>query len=212
MVNENDRRPLTSRSTGWAKKLAQGLAKTSVTPNQISIASMIAAALSAAAFILAGQSEGALHIIALLAAALFIQLRLLCNLLDGMVAVEAGKGTPDGPFWNEAPDRVSDIIILVGIGYSIDAVSLGWAAASFAVLTAYIRELGRASGLATDFRGPMAKPHRMAMMTLAALIATFEPLWGGHHVLLIGLWVVAIGTLATALRRSAKLVKDLSGP
>ena len=29
--------------------------------------------------------------------------RLLCNLFDGMVAVEGGKREADGPFWNEAP-------------------------------------------------------------------------------------------------------------
>lgn len=212
MVNENDRRPLASRNTGWANGITQRLAKTSITPNQISIASMAAAAIAGGLFCMAGQTDGALRVIGLLGGALFCQLRLICNLLDGMVAVEAGKGSPDGPFWNEMPDRVSDIVILIGIGYGIGMPALGWAAGAFAVLTAYVRELGRASGQAADFSGPMAKPHRMATVTLAAVIAVFAPLWGSsNQVMMISLWVIAIGALATALRRSARLVLQLKG-
>ena len=210
MVNENDRRPLASRDTGWANKLTQMLAKTSITPNQISIASMGAALIAGALFYLAGQTSGGLRIAALLGGGLFCQLRLICNLLDGMVAVEAGKGSPDGAFWNEMPDRVSDIVILVGIGYGIGMPDLGWAAGAFAVLTAYVRELGRASGQAADFSGPMAKPHRMATVTGAAIIAVFAPLWGSsNQVMMIALWVIAIGAFVTAIRRSARLVAQL---
>ena len=93
----------------------------------------------------------------LIAAALFIQLRLLCNLFDGMVAIEGGLASKDGPFWNEFPDRVADILILVGAGLACGFVALGWAAACMAVLTAYVRELGRAVNVPADYRGPMAK-------------------------------------------------------
>ncbi|WP_428541317.1 CDP-alcohol phosphatidyltransferase family protein [Profundibacter sp.] len=213
MVNENDRRPLASRDTGWANKLTQMLAKTSITPNQISIASMGAALTAGVLFYLAGQTSGGLRIAALLGGGLFCQLRLICNLLDGMVAVEAGKGSPDGPFWNEMPDRVSDILILVGIGYGLDMPTLGWAAAAFAVLTAYVRELGHATGLAVDFCGPMAKPQRMAVVTLAAVLAAIATLWGySALVMQIALWVVTIGAAATALRRSARMVTQLNQP
>jgi phosphatidylglycerophosphate synthase len=109
------------------------------------------------------------------------------------------------------PDRVSDIVILVGIGYGIGMPDLGWAAGAFAVLTAYVRELGRASGQAADFSGPMAKPHRMAAVTLAAIIAVFAPLWGSsNQVMMIALWVIVIGTLVTAIRRSARLISQLN--
>ncbi len=187
------RRPLRTRSAAWAQKLAAYLASTRITPNQISIASMGFAALAGGAFYLGG--------LWLLAAALAIQLRLLCNLLDGMVAVEGGKSTPDGPFWNEAPDRVSDILIITGLGYGIGEPSLGWAAAALAILTAYIRELGGTG----DFSGPMAKPHRMALLTAAALLAAF-----GLDLLKIALWVLVIGTALTVLRRSTRLVKNLN--
>ena len=129
-----------------------------------------------------------------------------------MVAVEAGKGTADGAFWNEFPDRVADILILAGAGLGAGYAALGWAAAAMAVLTAYVRELGRACGTPSDFSGPMAKPHRMAAITAAALLSVFEPLWGGSgEILIAALWVVAAGAALTALRRAARLRATLAG-
>ena len=213
MPDIENRRPLASRDTGWARALDRFLASTSVTPNQISAASIAAASLAGAAFWLSGTAEGLARSSLLVAGALFCQLRLLFNLLDGMVAVEAGKGAADGAFWNEFPDRVADILILAGAGLGAGDPALGWAAAAFALLTAYVRELGRACGAPSDFSGPMAKPHRMAAITAAALLAATEPLWSGSgQILTIALWVVAAGAALTALRRAARLRAWLRRP
>lgn len=212
MSDAENRRPLASRDTGWAQGVARRIAKTSLTPNQISMFSMVFAALAGASFFLAGNAEGSGRIAGLLVGGLCTQARLLCNLFDGMVAIEAGKKAPDGAFWNEFPDRVADMLILVGLGYGVGEPALGWAAAGFAVLTAYVRELGRACGQPADFSGPMAKPHRMAAITIAAALSLFEPLWNGRNeVLTIALWVVAVGAAFTALRRSWRLVARLRG-
>ena len=73
-----------------------------------------------------------------------------------------------------------------------------------------MREVGRAEGAGADFRGPMAKPHRMALVTAAALLSLLEPLWDGRgDVLEIALWIVALGALATTLRRARRLVQRL---
>ncbi len=207
MADKMSRRPLTSRDSGWAKGITKALAATSISPNQVSQASMLAAALAAIAFWFSGDtSDAVLRGALLVGAAVFCQLRLLCNLIDGLLAIEAGKSAADGAFWNEFPDRVADILILVGAGYAIGEVSLGWAAAAFAVFTAYVRELGGANGMPADFSGPMAKPHRMATITLAAVIAALEPLWQGQgEVLTIALWAIAIGSAVTILRRARRL-------
>jgi phosphatidylglycerophosphate synthase len=208
--NVSDRRPLASRNTRWAQALAKRLAALSVTPNQISQASMGAAALAGGAFALAGHSDGAVRILLLLWAAAFCQLRLMCNLFDGMVAVEGGKGEKDGPFWNEFPDRIADLLIFVGAGYGVGLPALGWAAGSFAILTSYVRELGRATGLPSDFSGPMAKQHRMATITLGALLSCLEGFWSGRdQVLTIALSIVAVGAALTALRRGRNAVLRL---
>jgi phosphatidylglycerophosphate synthase len=147
----------------------------------------------------------------LLAAALFIQLRLLCNLFDGMVAVEGGKAQKDGAFWNEAPDRVSDILILAGAGYGLALAGvgpeLGWAAAALAVLTAYVRELGRSLGAPADYGGPMAKQQRMMVVTLGAVLAAAEPAWGwSGESMTAALALVAAGSLVTVLLRSSRFI------
>ncbi|HEY7550683.1 MAG TPA: CDP-alcohol phosphatidyltransferase family protein [Hyphomicrobiaceae bacterium] len=207
MADPANRRPLASRDTGWARSLSRRLAATSVTPNQISMASMVAAAIGGASFWQVGRADGGARAALLVAGAAFCQLRLLCNLFDGMVAIEAGKQRPDGAFWNEFPDRVADMLILVGAGYGAGAPELGWAAAAFAVLTAYTRELGRVCGLDADFSGPMAKQHRMAVITVAALIAA---LWSASgHVIAIALLIIAIGGAATTLRRAVRIVSGL---
>lgn len=208
---DKDRRPLASRDTSWARAITRRLAKTDITPNQISIASMAAAAIAAAAFYLGAQVQGVLGAVLLIIGALGCQVRLLCNLFDGLVAVEAGKGTPDGAFWNEAPDRVSDTLIMVGLGYGVGLPALGWAAAAMAIGTAYVRELGRASDGVNDFGGPMAKQHRMAVITGAVLLAILSPLWGapGLTWLIAALWVVAIGAAATSARRGVAMIRRL---
>lgn len=210
MAQDGNRRPLSSRDTGWARAIARRLTQAAITPNQISMASMAMAGVAGAAFWLAGGREATPRVALLLAGVLFCQLRLLCNLFDGMVAIEGGKQSADGAFWNEFPDRVADILIFAGVGLGIGMPALGWAAAGLAVLTAYTRELGRACGLPADFSGPMAKQHRMATITAAALLSLFEPLWHGHNeVLTLALWLVAVGAAVTTLRRAANIVRAL---
>jgi phosphatidylglycerophosphate synthase len=124
------------------------------------------------------------------------------------VAIEVGLGTPSGEIYNDLPDRLSDAMILCAAGYSLAwpwfARELGWAAALLAVMTAYIRILGGASGLPQDFRGPMAKPQRMAIMTAACLAAPFEP-----RAMAVALMLVIAGSLVTAARRLRQIVRQL---
>ncbi len=171
------RRPLKTRDWPVFKKLAAWLARSGATPNGISFASIVFGCFAGAALAATSSVDGWLMRGCYLAAAVFIQLRLIANLLDGMVAVEGGKGGPTGDLWNEAPDRISDVAIFIGAGYAAgSAPVLGWAAALVAVFVAYVRALGASVGAGQIFLGPMAKPHRMAVMTAACvLLAIFRP-------------------------------------
>lgn len=211
MTDPTGRRPLASRSTRWAGVLTRALAQRNVTPNQISQASIVAALIAGGAFWATALTSNAVTVGCLLVlAAAACQLRLLCNLLDGMVAIEAGKAAPDGPVWNEFPDRISDILIFAGVGFGIGAPALGFAAATMAVLTAYTRELGTGIGFAADFSGPMAKPHRMALITVAAILSIFETGWVAQGTLLtVALWVVVAGAAATSVSRARRLRRHL---
>lgn len=216
MTDLANRRPLKSRDSAWARGFARSLARAGVSPDTVSFLSFAFALAGAAALADSGQLSGSWRILALALAALAIQLRLLCNLLDGMVAVEHGRGGPYGPIWNELPDRLSDAVLMIGAGLAAGSAggfvgpALGFTCALLAVLTAYVRELGRGLGQPADFAGPMAKPQRMAVLTLAALAAAAEDLWHGRgQSLLWALALIAALTALTTARRVARLAKGL---
>ena len=215
MEVSDNRRPLKSRRSGWASAAAAALAKMGATPDLISASSMAFSAIGATCLVAAWAAGPAARAVLLIGAASAVQLRLVCNLLDGMVAVEHGRGGPYGPIWNELPDRVSDVLLLVALGWAAsaggpDAWVLGWIAAVLAVLTAYVRELGRAIGFAADFSGPMAKPHRMAVLTAACVLSIAEPLvgWRGQ-ILYAALGVIVLGSVVTVARRVGALGRNL---
>lgn len=215
------RRVLKSRDTRWAHALAGLLARSGVTPNAISVLSVIFAGGAMACFLVAGDQTSTAGIIAAWGGALAcIQLRLLCNLMDGMVAVEGGKGSPAGAIYNDAPDRVADVLILVGAGYSgagepgvvklFDVIPLGWCCAVVAVWAAYTRVLGASLTGKHDFRGPMAKQHRMAVLCGGILIEMIQHLSGrGRLGILIALTMIFFGGLWTCWRRLAVLAGEL---
>lgn len=200
------RRPLASRQWRASQRLAAALAARGASPNGISVAGMAFGLLAGAAFW--ATSRGGPAWPWWLAGALGVQLRLLCNLLDGMVAVEGGRRSAVGELYNEVPDRVSDAATLVGLGYAAGSVPvLGWAAAAVALFVAYVRAAGVVAGARQAFHGPMAKPHRMAAATLAALVAAAAP--AGWRVPAVALAGIVAGGLVTAVRRLAVAAADL---
>lgn len=213
-----DRRPLASRNTRWAQRLARYLASTSITPNQISYGSILFAVVAFMAFAMSTRYGAGVYALCMLIAVMACQLRLICNLMDGMVAIEAGKQTADGALWNEFPDRIADIVILVGLGVAAGSPTLGWVAATIAVLVAYIRELGKGIDGVVDFTGPMAKPHRMALVSAGAILSALSQLFisttgTGNvpgQILLAVLVVLVGGCLITVLRRVRAILKRLN--
>jgi phosphatidylglycerophosphate synthase len=205
-----DRRPLASRQSGFAKWGTAVLLATPITPNQISILSIVFAGAAGLALYGAAQTQGMGAVLLFLLAAQAIQLRLLCNLFDGLVAVEGRRGGKDGGLFNEAPDRVADSVIIIALGYAADVGWLGWAGALAAALTAYVRVLGGSLGQPQDFSGPMAKQHRMALITGAALLAIIESVtMDTRWVLFLAAWIVFLGSALTAGRRLIRLRRQL---
>lgn len=207
------RRLLKSRQTLMAASLTRLLARAGVRPNAISVLGVFFAIGAGAAFYNVPYAGRPALWWAL--GALGVQLRLLCNMLDGMLAIEGGMHTRLGELYNDLPDRISDSVILVAAGYSVEQLlpggaTLGWFAALLAVLTAYVRLLGGSMGLPQTFMGPMAKQHRMFIITVGAIAswiqsATFRPGWAMGPALVI----VVIGSAWTIARRVEFIAKAL---
>src|ERR1700738_1822805 len=103
-----DRRPLASRNTRWGNTLAAALARRGVSPNGISLAGLAMGILAGAVFTATAFTDGSAQRMCWVAGAACVQLRLLANMLDGMVAVAARRTSKLGELFNEFPDRLSD--------------------------------------------------------------------------------------------------------
>jgi len=151
--------------------------------------------------------------------AVLSQVRLLANMFDGMVAIETRTASPVGELYNEVPDRVSDAAIFIGIGYSAGGVTeLGYAATCTAFLTAYIRAVGKVAGAKQEFCGPMAKQHRMFLVTVLGFYMSFsppawQPVWksglGDWGTPALVLAVIIIASVWTAIRRLSRTAAAL---
>jgi len=207
-----DRRPIAVREWQLFQRLAGWLARRGVAPNGISVAGMVCGVAAGGALAATSYLSGVEQRLTWVAAAVLIQLRLLANMLDGMVAIEGRRASPVGELYNEVPDRVSDAATLIGAGYAAGGeIALGYSAACVALLTAYVRAMGKAAGAGQEFCGPMAKQQRMFLVTVVAGYCgltphDWQPSWG---LATAALGVIIVGGLWTAVRRLWRIALTL---
>ncbi|MBN6152608.1 CDP-alcohol phosphatidyltransferase family protein [Xanthomonas sp. AmX2] len=206
----------------WAARararLAQALRARGATPNGLSWAGTGFAALAALMFYFALRDPPRYGAALLLLAVLGLQGRLLCNRLDGLMAKQARMIGRAGEVYNEAPDRLSDVLVCLGLGYGLQqsldwGAQLGWAAALLCVGTAYVRMLGLACGVREPAQGPMARAQRMQWLSLAALLAAAALLPGraawAETILVAALALLSAGAAVTIVLRLRAVVREL---
>ena len=158
------RRPIAAGFRRTAEAATRFCVREGIHPDTISYLSLVAAFIAAICFWKSGESRWLLIV-----APLFCYLRLWFNMLDGMVAVAAGKASRRGEILNDLPDRVSDVIIFVGVAHSgLMNLIFGYWAAIAAVFTAYVGLFGQALGVQREFGGIMSKPWRMVALHIGA--------------------------------------------
>jgi len=174
------------------------------------------------ACIVAGIALGATSIadcrVLWIIAALGAQLRLTANMLDGMVALASSRDSKIGELYNEVPDRISDAAVFIGAGFAWGGnIALGYIATILAIFTAYIRAAGKIAGAPNEFCGPMAKQHRMLVITLICLYSAVTPRsWqvitisdSPIGLVTLGLIVIVIGCVITVIRRLSRIASAL---
>ena len=212
-----DRRPLASRDLQIVHQVTAWLIARGVSANAVSLCSIAFAALASLCLVATTLTSGPAVRLLFVLAALFVQARLLANLLDGMVAVGSGQASPEGELYNEVPDRIADTLILIGAGFAAGGTpALGYLAALVAVFVTYIRALGSSVGVQALFLGPMAKPQRMATITAACIYCACVPAgWpgglegGAFGTVSIALALVIAGGVLTAIRRLQRIAAQL---
>src|SRR5207247_72325 len=211
-----DRRPIATRNRKWAQAATAWLAARNVSPNAISIAGMCACIVAGIALGMTSISD---YRVLWLVAALGSQLRLTANMLDGMVALASRRASKEGELYNEIPDRVSDAAVFIGAGFAWGGnVTLGYIATILAIFTAYVRAAGKIDGSPNEFCGPMAKQHRMLVVTLICVYAAITPRsWQmiafsdlRIGLMTLGLAVIVVGCVITVIRRVARITHALT--
>src|SRR6266566_3306599 len=144
--------------------------------------------------------------------------RLPANMLDGMVAIASSRTSKTGELYNEVPDRVSDAAVFIGAGFAWGGnITLGYIATILAIFTAYVRAAGKIAGAPNEFCGPMAKQHRMLVITVICLYSAVIPRpWQILHfdnvevgVMSFGLGVIIVGCCITIVRRLNRIAHAL---
>lgn len=201
------RREVSSRSNIFIRQIAIFLNKHNISPNIISTFSIILSLLVPIGcyIIYINQNVNLISVLLILSG---IQLRLLCNVIDGLVAIEGGKKSVVGGIYNEFPDRITDTIIILSISFLIN-LNLGFILSILAIMTAYVRLLGGTLGVKQTFAGPAAKQHRMFFFNILIIAGLF--LSYNHFIYLGYIFLIFLNilTFITVLHRLHIISKEL---
>lgn len=181
-------------------------------PNWVSYSSIAASAGAGVCFWQAGAIPSLL-----IPAVALCYVRLWLNMLDGMVALASGKASRIGEIVNELPDRISDVLIFVGVAHSgLCHPVAGYWSAILALLVAYVGIMGQAVGARREFGGLMTKPWRMVSLHAGAWITLGLLWWGDGRIHYSGLTVldwtnlaIVAGCVQTIVVRLARIVRTL---
>lgn len=234
----SDRRPIADVFRATARAAVRSCRRFGISANQVSAASLVAGIGGGLAFATLPAiddrfaSPAAVLIVIAIGVGLSL-LRLWLNMLDGMVALAAqSDGTQSdatrsdalGALWNEAPDRLSDIALLIGVAHSgLCQPLLGYGAALAALAVAYVGTLGQALGAGRRFEGWMSKPWRVVTVLVGIALAGIAHVGVAHLAvdkgpvlpygwtpLDIALLVVVLGAIDTIRRRLGSIFETLS--
>jgi CDP-diacylglycerol---glycerol-3-phosphate 3-phosphatidyltransferase len=182
---QSSRKALARYVTGPIVRL---LAKTPVTPNTLTICSLLVT-LVASALIVFNQ---------LIAAALVMLFASFFDILDGALARGTNRVTKFGAALDSSLDRLAEAAIFIGltIFYAIDGSILGVALSGAAMVTSlmvsYTR--ARAEGLGIDCQvGIFTRSERIAALVIGLLLSHFGIILTGILMLIIVLSSVTVG-------------------
>lgn len=164
------RRPIAGVFRSTAHALVNVAVRAGIHPDVFSYLSIVAAGIAGVLF-----WQSSRHPKFLILGVVFALIRLWLNMFDGMVAVAAGKSSKRGEIINDLPDRVSDIVIFIGMAHSgwCHRLPAYWVAIS-ALLVAYVGITGQAVGVQREYSGIMSKPWRIALLSVGAVITSIQ--------------------------------------
>lgn len=183
------------------RPVAGALAKIGVSPNMVTMAGLVGAGISAWLI-----SEGMLW-----AGGVVMLFAGILDLFDGALARSTGQDSPFGALLDSVVDRVSEIIVLLGLliyyarADSLEGTVLVYLAVGGSVMVSYLR--ARSEGLGIDCKvGIMTRPERVAALGFGLIVGHWVPV-----VMLVVLGAIAGLTILTTAQRLFHTGRSLSG-
>jgi len=179
----------------WAERLVGGFRESPLTPNMLTLFGL---AITAVGAVLLATGHLFLAGWVLLFAGLF-------DILDGALARAAGKVYRYGAFLDSVVDRFSEgavylglLVFFLGKQRALEPVLILLALMG-SYLVSYVRARAQSLGFTCDV-GILARPERVVIIVVGLLL---EPLHvaGLPSALTLAIWILAVGTLFTALQR-----------
>jgi phosphatidylglycerophosphate synthase len=136
-----------------------------VSPNQLSILSLVYAALASAFYYLSSSHKEMLYL-----AALMVLMNAVFDITDGALARKIGKADPKGDFLDHAIDRYADMFFLGGITFAGYAPwQVGMLTIIGVFLTSYMGTQAQALHLGRYYGGMMGRADRLFMIFIATV-------------------------------------------
>lgn len=181
---------LRSRFAAILKPIVSAIARSGLTPNEITVIGFGVSVVSAYTFFSRQEAIGG---VLLLLSGLF-------DILDGGVARITGRVTKFGGVLDSTLDRYSDAIVIgaIIVARLSDPIS-GVAALTGSILVSYIRSRGEIEGVKMSGVGIMERAERILVLAVTAL---FGYVW-------VGVIILAVLTQVTAVQRLYHLRKAL---
>ncbi|WP_340819126.1 archaetidylinositol phosphate synthase [Methanolobus sp. WCC4] len=193
-------------ATKILEPIARAMADSGITPNAISLLSLLFAALSG--FLYYYSDSNPLFV---LVAGLLVALNSFFDAMDGLMARYLNIASARGDFLDHVIDRYSDVFIICGIffGGYVDW-QIGTAAIVGVLLVSYLGTQAQALQLGRYYGGIIGRADRLVLIMLSSVVYFFyqSPVYGfsalGWMIIIIG-----IGSHITAFQRIAHIWKQL---
>jgi CDP-diacylglycerol--glycerol-3-phosphate 3-phosphatidyltransferase len=169
------------------KPIGDGLRRTGLTPDHLTLIGLLLAVAAAIVIALGGLRGGLLLVI----------LAALPDLLDGALAKASNNASQRGAFFDSVADRVTDMLLLGGVGwyvateYGAHAALLPFAVMGLSALISYQRAKAESLGLSAK-GGLMERAERVILLCIGLLF---------DSILVPILWVMLVLTAVTAVQR-----------
>jgi len=173
--------------------VVRGALALGLTPDVVSLVAFLLALGAAGAFYLGG--------VWYLVGALLVFLNGSLDLLDGALARELEVDSRAGDLLDHVLDRYADVVILAGLAAGVEQYALGFAAVTGVLLTSYLGTQIEAIGMEREYGGLVGRADRLALVSVVAVVASFDPATPSLPVVGWLLVLLAVVGHLTALQR-----------